>query len=87
MSERDDYIAGRLMDRDDEREHRQAWEAQHAEDHALDEPRPSPDEMRARFAAERREVESAWAEAFDRHREHHPSSARPRYPLDIVSEP
>ena len=85
MSERDDYVAGRLLDRDDEREHRLAWEAQQAEDLGLDRRHVTRDEMIEHLAAERRAVEGAAAEAHERHLAQHPASARARYPMGSES--
>ena len=68
MSDRADWIAGRLLDRDDEaawRESRADYEAQHAEDLALARRPVSTRQMVDRWTADRAAVEAASAEAHD----------------------
>ena len=87
MSDRADYIAGRLLDRDDEaawRESRAEYEAQHAEDLALERRPVSTGQMVDRWTADRAAVEAASAEAHDAER---PRGWRRQYPLEIVHEP
>lgn len=83
MSERDDYIVGRLLDRDDEaawRESREDYEAQRAEDLALDHRPVSNGEMRDRWARDRAAVESASAEA---HEAEQARGQRRQFPLEV----